>query len=79
MRRSFAYGAAAGVATTLTLWGLNVWQLSALRGGWLLLVVFYLAVGLLKERLAGRLDRRVVLEYAAVGLLAFLAGLFLIP
>jgi len=79
LRPSFAYSAAAGVATTLTLWGLNVWQLSALRGGWLLLVVFYLAVGLLKERLAGRLDRRVVLEYAAVGLLSFLAGLFLIP
>lgn len=76
LRRSFAYGAAAGLVTALTLGVLNVWSLSALRGGWLLVVSFYLAVGLLKERLAGRLDRRVALEYAAVGLLALLVGLF---
>lgn len=76
LRLSFMYGAAAGLATGVTLGILNVWQLSALRGGWLLLVSFYLAVGLLKERLAGRLDRRVALEYAAVGLLALLIGLF---
>lgn len=76
IRRSFIYGAAAGLATALTLVLLNVWPLSALRGGWLLLLAFYLAVGLLKEWLAGRLDRRVALEYAAVGLLGLLIGLF---
>jgi len=79
LRRSFAYGAAVGLATALTLWVLNLWQLSALRGGWLLLVFFYLAVGLLKERLAGRLDRRIALEYVVVGLLAFLTGLIAFP
>lgn len=79
LRRSFAYGAAAGLVSTLTLWILNVWQLSSLRGGWLLLLSFYLAVGLLKERLAGRLERRIALEYAAVGFIALLTGLFVVP
>ena len=79
MRRSFAYAGAAGLVTALSLWALNAWQLSPLRGGWLLLLSFYLAVGLLKEWLAGRLDRRVALEFAVVGLLALLTGLFLLP
>lgn len=76
IRRSFAYGAAAGLITAVTLTVLNLWQMSAVRGGWLLLLAFYLAVGLLKERLAGRLNRRVALEYAVVGLLALVIGLF---
>lgn len=76
IRRSFIYGAAAGLATAVTITILNLWQLSTLRGGWLLLLAFYLAVGLLKERIAGRLDGRVAMEYAAVGLLAVLIGLF---
>lgn len=79
LRRSFAHGAAVGVATALTLWVLNAWQFSALGGGWLLLTSFYLAVGLPKERLTDRLDARVALEYAAVGLLAVLIGLLAFP
>lgn len=78
LRRSFAYGAAAGLAPAVTLWVINIWQLSSLRGGWLLLLAFYLAVNLFKERLAHRLDRRVALEYAAVGLLGLAIGLFLL-
>lgn len=74
--RSLAYGAAAGVAPALMLGLINVWELSSLSGGWLLLVSFYLAIGLLKERLYQRLDGRVALEYAIVGLLALAMGLF---
>lgn len=78
VRRSLAYGAAAGVAPALVLGLINVWELSSLSGGWLLLVSFYMAVGLLKERLSHRLDGRVALEYAIVGLLALAMGLFLL-
>lgn len=52
-------------------WALNLHGVSALRGGGILLVAFYVFCGVAQQHLAGRLTRRVVLEYgvtAAVGL-----------
>jgi hypothetical protein len=49
-------------------WALNRWGLSALAGGGLLLVVFYTLSGVTQQYQAGRLNRRVVLEFVAIGL-----------
>lgn len=53
---------------------LSLTGLSALSSGLLLLLLFYLLVGLAWQSLLRRLNRRVVLEFAAVGL----AGLALV-
>lgn len=55
-------------------WALSYSGLSTLSAGLLLLLLFYLLVGLAWQSLLGRLSRRVALEFAAVGL----AGLALI-
>lgn len=73
---------AGGVALILgeLTWALNLQGLSALRGGGILLIAFYAFSGVAQQHLAGRLTRRVTLEYAstaAVGLalVALSAGL----
>jgi len=63
-------GAILGEAT----WALNYWRVSGLMGGLLLLLGFYLLVGLAYQSLMRRLTRRVLLEF---GLVAFI-GLALI-
>jgi hypothetical protein len=58
-------------------WALNLWGLRALAGGGLLLLAFYTLTGLAQQHLAGRLNRRVILEYgltAVIGLAALLAA-----
>jgi hypothetical protein len=60
-------------------WALNRWGLGALAGGGLLLVVFYTLSGLTQQYLAGRLTRRVVLEFVAIGLVGLLVIAFSSP
>jgi hypothetical protein len=49
--------------------GLAFWSVSALVGGALLLLLFYVLTGLAEALLDGSLDRRVALEYAAVAVI----------
>lgn len=48
-------------------WPLNALGLRALHGGALLLLLFYTVTGIAQQSLAGRLNRRVVLEFVALG------------
>ncbi len=66
------YGGLTGLLLAQLLWVINYWPLTGLRAGLLLLLAFYLVVGLLQQNLAGRFGRPVVLEYAAVAGLALL-------
>jgi hypothetical protein len=47
-------------------WAINAWGLSSLSGGALLLLVFYTLSGVTQQHLAGRLNRRVALEFVAI-------------
>jgi len=47
-------------------WALNYWSLSGLRGGLLLLLGFYLLVGISQQGLADRLSKRVFGEFVVV-------------
>ena len=67
------YGLTAGVLLGLMTWVLNYWRLSTLQGGLILLVLFYVTAGIIQQHLYGRLNRRIVLEYGGVGVLALLA------
>lgn len=66
-----------GVATAVVVgeaaWVVGYWPVSGLVGGALLLVVFYVMVGLLQAIQDGRLEKRTVVEYLMVGGASFLA------
>lgn len=65
------YGAIVGLLLGEITWALNYWPLlPGLTGGLLLLLSFYLAVGIAQQGLQRRLTRRVLLEFAVFGALA---------
>ena len=77
---AFRYGVLVGLVLGLLTWFLDVvWPLSALRGALLLLLAFYVLVGLIQQYLTGRFGREVLLEYGAVSLVALLLVLFVVP
>ncbi len=65
--RAAFYAALAGLVCAETIWALNYWRISASAAGLLVMVPFYLSVGLAQQHLAGRLTRRVWAEFAVVG------------
>jgi len=56
-----------GLTLAEATWALNYWAASFLLGGALLLVIFYVAVGLLQNHLEGTLSRRIYWEYGLIG------------
>lgn len=68
------YAFVIGLVVAQVAWALLLTGLSALSAGLLLLLFFYLLIGVAWQTLMGRLTRRVLLEFSVVGL----AGLTLI-
>ncbi|MEM7539559.1 MAG: hypothetical protein AAF639_45805, partial [Chloroflexota bacterium] len=66
------YGAIIGLLLGQTTWALNYWRLPGLTGGLLLLLIFYLLVGIAQQGLQDRLTRRVLIEFAVFGSVALL-------
>ena len=66
--RTWVYAGVIGLLMGEATWVLNYCALDARAGGGLLLVVFYTLTGLAQQHLWGRLTRRVVVEYAVLGL-----------
>lgn len=65
------YGAIVGILLGEVTWALNYWPLlPGLTGGLLLLLSFYLAVGIAHQALQGRLTRRVFVEFGVFGVIA---------
>jgi hypothetical protein len=72
------YALAAGLITAEAMWALNYWRVPAGSAALLALLPFYLTVGVAQQHLAGRLTRRLWIEYlivAALGLLIALLSL----
>ena len=69
--RRFIYGLVGGVILGEVTWALNYWPLTGWTGGALLLIAFYLAAGLILAQTGEGLRRRDLLEYGAVGAIAF--------
>jgi hypothetical protein len=53
-------------------WALNYWRIDALTGGLLLLLIFYVLVGLAQQRLLGKLSRRALWEFGSVAVVALI-------
>jgi len=71
-RRAVLYSGLIGLATAEVTWALNYWVVLAFVGGAVLLLLFYVLVGLVDGILTGELSRRLVIEYSGVGLLGLL-------
>jgi hypothetical protein len=69
---AFLHGGVAGVIMAQAAWAIMLWPLTPWRAALLLLLVFYLVVGLLIQQRQGRLTRRIALEYGGVALMAAL-------
>jgi hypothetical protein len=64
------YAGVIGLILGETTWALNYWRANVLTVGVLLMLLFYLLVGVAREHMRGTLDRRVLTEFlgiAAIG------------
>jgi len=78
------YSAVTGLIVGQITWGLNYWGLSGMRGGLLLLLVFYLVAGLIQQFLQGEFNdgqksRRILLEYGGLAVAALLLIVLAVP
>lgn len=64
--RTALYAGLAGLVMGQSTWALNYWRIQALTGGVLLLLFFYVVVGVAQQHLQGSLTRRVLVEFLAV-------------
>jgi len=64
--RRIGLAALVGVALAEATWALNYWPATFMLSGAVLLILFYVSVGLLAHYAAGTLQRRVLLEYSAL-------------
>jgi hypothetical protein len=71
--RTALYALIAGLITGEIIWAMNYWRIQGVTGGLILLLGFYIATGLANQQLQGRLNRRVLVEYAVVGLVGLVA------
>lgn len=79
-RKALAYGAVTALPATQLLLVVNYWPLSALQGGLVLLLAFYVLVGLMQQYLEHEhLDRRYAMEYVGVALGATVLILLFVP
>jgi len=69
-RRSGLYALLVALLMGESAWALNYWAISPWTGGLLLLLLFYLSVGITQQHLLERLNRRVLAEFAVVALVA---------
>lgn len=71
-KRTLLYAAVVGLAAGEVTWALNYWVVLPYVGGAVLLLIFYVLIGLVDGILNEELSRRLILEYSGVGLLGFL-------
>jgi hypothetical protein len=72
LQRTALYAALIGLSLGEVTWALNYWVVRELVGGAVLLLVYYVLVGLIEIVLRGELTRRLLMEYLGVGIVGFL-------
>jgi hypothetical protein len=66
-RRAWVYALVCGIVVGELTWALNYWPLRSVGTAALLLLAFYVLTGLAQQALAGRVQRRVLVEFAVFG------------
>ncbi len=69
MRRVFLYAAVIALVLGQTTWAFNYWRADSLTVGVLMMLFFYVLVGVVQEYVRGAIDRQVVVEFMAVAAL----------
>ncbi|MBX3013317.1 MAG: hypothetical protein KF832_17490 [Caldilineaceae bacterium] len=74
------YGVLTGMILGQVTWALNYWwTISSLTGGLLLLLIFYIIVGIAQHGLQDQLNRRVLLEFAFFAIVALILIMAVAP
>ena len=68
--RVWLFAAVIGLSMGQITWALNYWRASTLNVGLLLLLIFYVLVGLAQQQLLGTLSRRTLWEFGSIALIA---------
>ncbi len=74
--RASLYAALAGLICAEVIWALNYWRVPSSSAALMATIPFYISVGVAQQHLAGRLTRRVWIEFAVVGGLGLLVALW---
>ncbi len=69
------YALIVGVISAEIIWAVNYWRITPAGAALLVMLPFYVAVGLIQQHLTGRLTARVWVEYLVVGLAALALSL----
>lgn len=71
-QRTLTYAGLIGLCLGEVTWALNYWVVRELVGGAVLLLIYYVLVGLIDIVLRAELTRRLLVEYLGVGVVGFL-------
>jgi hypothetical protein len=71
MGRALLYASLTALILGESAWALNYWRLTAPAGGMILLLIFYISVGVVQQLLLNRLTRRTLVEFGVVAVIAF--------
>lgn len=77
--RTWLLAAATGLVLAQSTWALNYVNLDAVRGGAVLILIFYVLSGLVQYAGAGALTRRVAIEYGGIGVVGLVFVLIAQP
>ena len=66
IHKAWLFAAIVGLSLGQITWALNYWRTGALNAGLLLLLTFYVLVGLAQQQMSGSLSRRSLWEYGAI-------------
>lgn len=75
--RGSVYASVVGLVVGETMWALNYWRVTPVSAGLLLLVQFYILHGLVQQHLIGGITRRMIIEFAVVGLIGVVIAITL--
>ena len=67
--KTWLFAAVIGLSLGQITWALNYWRTGALNAGLLLLLIFYVLVGIANQQLSGVLSRRSLWEFSVVSLI----------
>ncbi len=71
-RKTVMYAIVAGLTMAEVLWPLNYWILNLTAGGLMMLLTFYVVVGIMRQLIAGQFSQAMLLEYGSVSLAGLL-------
>ncbi|GIK41248.1 MAG: hypothetical protein BroJett011_50810 [Chloroflexota bacterium] len=70
--KTWLFAGIIGLSLGQITWALNYWRIGALTAGLLLLLIFYVLVGLAQQQLVGKLSHRALWEFGSIAVVAVL-------